>query len=341
MPKYPIISLILFLASVPVAASQVKEALNVTTRTFKEVAIYPAQEAPATVVSLGESVLNAEINARIIAIPVQVGDKVKRRHILMRLDCRDYELSFKSAQANLKSIQAKQQLTKLQLDRINQLMADKSASLEELNQKQAEWAVMEAQGEIEQAAVEKAKQQIEKCVIRAPYDGVITARRAQLGELALAGRELLQIVDLSHLEVAAQLPLDFIEDVNQVASLTFMSGAGKFPVKLRVLVPKFDSVSRSQEARFLFEDMASLAAGTPGRLLWTLRLPHIPANLLVRREGKLGVFLVKGGKAHFFTLAGAQEGRPAVAGALSLDTQIIADGRNNLAEGDLIKVVGQ
>jgi len=60
--------------------------------------------------------------------------------------------------------------------------------------------------------------------------------------------------------------------------------------------------------------------------------PHVPAEFVVRREGKLGVFLDERGLARFHTLAEAQEGRPAPAD-LAPGTRIVVAGQLALIDG--------
>ena len=85
----------------------------------------------------------------------------------------------------------------------------------------------------------------------------------------------------------------------------------------------------------------ALAPGTSGRLEW-YSLPLLPASLLTRREGTLGVLIVKttGDKSfsRFVALKAALEGRPAPVD-LPAETRIIVEGRHKLSSGDEISLV--
>jgi hypothetical protein len=63
----------------------------------------------------------------------------------------------------------------------------------------------------------------------------------------------------------------------------------------------------------------------------------LPANLVIRRNGELGVFVHRAGKAVFKPLPGAQEGRP-VAVELPSGTEVIVRGRDRLQDGDAVTV---
>jgi len=78
-------------------------------------------------------------------------------------------------------------------------------------------------------------------------------------------------------------------------------------------------------------------AGAQGRLLWHEDRPHVPASMLVRREGQLGVFVVEDGKARFVALPGAQEGRAAAA-TLAPQAQVVVSGQAALRDGQSVAV---
>jgi hypothetical protein len=63
----------------------------------------------------------------------------------------------------------------------------------------------------------------------------------------------------------------------------------------------------------------------------------LPSNLVSRRQGRLGVFLLDGGKARFEPLPDAQEGRPASV-TLPASTQVITMGRERLQDGAAVTV---
>ena len=86
---------------------------------------------------------------------------------------------------------------------------------------------------------------------------------------------------------------------------------------------------------FLYSNLAD--PGSTGRLKWQASLPHIPADLLVRRKG-VGFFVEDKGKARFILLKGAKEGEPAMY-ALPATENIIVKGRSRLTDGDDIQSV--
>ena len=92
-------------------------AMPITTRPLAEVLIYPERSAPATVESLNDADLSAEITARIERILVRVGDEVAAGDALVELDCRDYRSRLAAQQAALRQLEAQHRLAASQLER--------------------------------------------------------------------------------------------------------------------------------------------------------------------------------------------------------------------------------
>jgi hypothetical protein len=77
--------------------------------------------------------------------------------------------------------------------------------------------------------------------------------------------------------------------------------------------------------------------GASGRVRWRSAVPHLPADLLVRRDGRLGVFLVNDAAAHFHPLPGALAGQPARSD-LGAEARVIVAGRQRLRDGQAVRV---
>ena len=73
--------------------------------------------------------------------------------------------------------------------------------------------------------------------------------------------------------------------------------------------------------------------GAAGRIAWRDAQPHVPAALVVRRGGRLGLFVAEQGTARFVPLAEAQEGRPAAV-ALPPATPVVVSGHLALQDGE-------
>lgn len=313
------------------------EALPVGTKPVSALVIFPEWRAPATVVSLNTSRISAEISARVTALPVRVGQTVEPGQVLARLDDRDYRLALDQAQAAARALEARIALARYELERARSLSAKQAVSEQLLKQREAELNTLLAERQGQEVAIALARRNLDKTVLSAPYRALVTARLASLGELAAPGTALLEILDAAQLEVSSQVQTELTESLKNASDLQLAVGKIRYPLTLRVLTPAVDSRMRTREARLLFSADQALP-GSAGELVWRNHQPYLPADVLVRRGGKIGVFVAQDDKAVFQALPSEEEGRP-VPSTLAPTAQIILQGRFNLQDGDRIRRV--
>ncbi|MDP2194923.1 MAG: efflux RND transporter periplasmic adaptor subunit [Rhodocyclaceae bacterium] len=296
-----------------------------------DVALYPERSAPAAVVGKNEARLSAEVAATILTMPLDVGQTVKQGMIVARLDPRDAELALERAAAALAQAAARHAQAKAQFERARVLREKNFYSAEALTLRETELAATAADQRAATAQHETARRVLDKHTLRAPFDAVVRTRNGQVGELAAPGAILLTLVSARELEVAAQLQPRDAESLKLSDAPTFVATGDQHELKLLRVAPTLNRESRSVEARLLFVGTPP-TAGTEGRLVWRDRQAHLPADLLVRREGRHGLFVAADGRARFHVLPLAQEGRPTPLD-LSPDTRIVTQGRHALQEG--------
>lgn len=312
------------------------QAAGVTVQPLGDLAVFPEMSAPATVESPNDSNLGAEITAVIAEIPVSVGQAVKAGDVLVRLDDHDYRLAVIQAQAALEAAQARLRLAEFQLASVRALAGQGSASEELLNMRQAERDAQQAELASRQAALESAQRNLERTRVRAPFAGVVVSRPGKVGERLGIGEPLVRLVQRDGLEVSARVRESDIASLVSARQIEFQGNAGRFPLRLRVITPVVDTQVRTREARLTFVKDSPLP-GSPGRLSWRDNVPHLPAHLIQRRNGALGVFTVRDGKASFVVLDHAQEGRPVAVASLPSDTRLAVEGRHRLQDGDAVE----
>lgn len=303
----------------------------VVIKPLSEIAIYPERDASAQAVSLNESRIAAEISGRIEAIPVRVGKRVARGEVLARIECRDHELVRERANATLGAAHARLSLAEQHRARARELGAHGFLSREAVASRETEVQVFRAEEEQARIQLDTAARAVDKCTVRSPFPAIVRERLGQVGELAAPGSPLVAISDAGSIEVSAQVQLKDAESLRKARDVRFVGDDGARVLVLLRVSPAIDPHARSVEARLRFKGK-SAAAGAAGSVVWRDSRPHIPAELVVRREGGLGVFVDERGVARFHLLAEAQEGRPAPAD-LASGARIVVAGQLALRHG--------
>jgi len=320
-------------AAAPPAA--VLPAPTFTQASVAELAIHPERSAPAAVIGKNEARISAEVAATILALPVDVGQRVRRGALIARLDPRDAELALERAEAALAQAAAREAQARAQTERARALREKNFISAEALTLRETELAAAAADLRAATAQRDTARRALAKHTLTAPFDAVVRARSGQVGELAAPGSVLLTLVSDGEAELAAQLQPRDAQSIAVAPAPVFEYAGQRHALKLLRVSPTVNRGARSVEARFAFV-AAIPPTGAEGRLVWRDPQAHLPAELLVRREARLGVFVDDGGRARFHPLPEATEGRPA-ASDLPANARIVVQGRYALRDGMPLK----
>ncbi len=143
-------------------------------------------EAPRTVH------IHTEQSGRVIELPYYEGDSVNKGDVLVKLD--DTLL-----RANLAKATATRKQAELDLKRLQRLVPSKLASEDELAR---------ASTSVELASAEESLQRslLSRTVIRAPFDGVISARMKEPSDIVAVNEHILTLIDPKFITAAIQVP---------------------------------------------------------------------------------------------------------------------------------------
>lgn len=326
-------ALLLLAAALPALALAQPPAIGVIAKPFGEIALHPAREAPAQVLSVNEARLAAEISARVIEIAAEVGQVLGKDALVARLDCADHELARERARGASAAARARAQLSEQQLARARELERQGFFSREALAQRETELSVLRAEAVQAGAGLASAERTVVKCVVRAPFAAIVRQRLASVGDLAAPGTPLVALIDTGRIEVAAQVQLRDAATLPQAGALHFAVESITHELRLVRVSPAVSREARTVEVRLALKKPAAAAPGLEGRLIWRDPRAHLPAAAIVRRGAALGVFVLQDGVARFVPLPGAQEGRPAAA-ALAPEARVVIEGQLALRDGE-------
>ena len=202
-----------------------------------------------------EPELAFRIGGKIAKRLVEIGDRVKAGQPLAELDPQDVRLQLDAVRAQLAAAEAAAQLAKSERDRYKTLIDRQMVSRSQYDN--AENAYKSAAARLKQARAEfeVASNQAGYAVLRAPAAGVISARRAEAGQVVAAGQTVFMLAADGEREVVISLPESVIEraSIGQPVSVELWSHAGeRYPGKIRELAPAADQQSRTFAARVTF-----------------------------------------------------------------------------------------
>lgn len=156
------------------------------------------------------STLSSRVSSTISDLPAQVGDVVKAGDVLVRFDKDGLSSTVTARKAEVDALSAQAQLAESVLER-NTTLGERGASSDATRlEARANLLNLRAQLRSKQAEVSDAERSLAYAELRAPFDGIISARPVEQGQTVALNTELMTIVDLSRMEVDAGVPTNRI-----------------------------------------------------------------------------------------------------------------------------------
>jgi RND family efflux transporter MFP subunit len=195
---------------------------------------------PAAIEALQDTPIYARTTGYIASWSADIGDRVKAGQVLAVIDGPDLDQELNQARATLAQAKANLELARISADRWKDLGKQNAVAQQDVDQKVADYAAGQAGVTAAQAAVDRLSQLKDFQQVTAPYDGVVSARNAQVGALinAGAGIEIFHIAETDILRVFVSVPQSYVRSIRK--------GLGA-----DVLVPEFPGrVFHGEVARF-------------------------------------------------------------------------------------------
>ena len=322
------IPLIILLSATHVSAQPVE------IRPAAEVVYYPKAEFSGHIVANERSVISTEINARIIELPIKLGQLINKGALIAEMECRDYQDQYAINQATLAELRSSYQLAVLELKRVSNLqqrqLASQSLTDEATNRKQ----ILNAKIDAVKLNSRLLQRQINRCRITAPFNGVVVKKTVGKGEWLNIGTPVVTLVELDEAEIHARVPLYFTaKDLR--SALWKPSHTEPSKVRLKRISAVLDPDSKMQS--IWFAAPVDSRIGEQGTLVINSSQPHLPAKYIVQRNGQLGFFKQINNTARFHSLPDAQTGQAARLPEDWQSMNIVVDGQMTLQDGDTIQ----
>src|SRR3954469_9249477 len=167
-----------------------------------------APQLPAEIRAFTDSPIYARANGYLKKWYVDIGTEVKSGQLLAEIETPDLDQDLARSKAELKQSEAALELSRTTAKRWAELVKSASVGEQESAEKQADLALKTATGEASSAAVHRLEELKSFGRIIAPFDGTITARRTDIGDLVRAdsGKELFHLAQTKTLRVFVRVP---------------------------------------------------------------------------------------------------------------------------------------
>jgi len=275
--------------------------------------------ASGYVVAQRKASVASKATGRLVYLGVVEGDKVKKNQIIARLEDSDIEAAVEQAKANLKVNEADLISAQRALEREKALFAKGLSTQADYDAADATYRRVLASIDVAKAEVMAQEVALENTRIRAPFDGTVLTKNADVGEMVVpmaasvgSQSSVVTIADMSSLQVEADVSESNIERVTPkqpceisldaysdkrypgyVAKIVPTADRAKATVLVKVAFDSYDSSvlpEMSAKVLFLSKPANAPAANAKGMLT-------VPASSVVARHGQSVVYKVTDDKA--------------------------------------------
>ena len=283
-------------SAAPPAAPPATAKLATATAELREVEL--TNSAEAVVEAVRQSTVSAQVSGRIVDIRFDVGDRVQKGDVILRIDERAASQAVAASEAQVREAEAALANARANYERTKQLVAQKFVSQAALDKAEADFKAAESRRKATLAGAGAAATEKSFTTIVAPYGGVVSARHVQLGEMAAPGKPLLTGFDPTGLRVVATVPSAQVPAIQAGARARIeVPSLGRWvDVKSVTVVPSADPRTHTTQVRLdLPDDAKGLLPGVFARAHFvTGRSPRlmVPREAVLRRSEVTAVYVV-------------------------------------------------
>jgi HlyD family secretion protein len=341
--------------------------------------LYPAQaytvlNASGYVVAQRKAAVSSKSTGRLVFLGVEEGSRVKKGQILASLENEDLiaarnqaRAQVKDARAGLETAQAELADARLQYDRYKTLVAKELVARQDFDTAVARYdkakaGIDGARARIgaAQAGLANAQAALEYTYIRSPFDGVVTTKYADVGEVvapfgaaANARAAVVTMADLDSLMVEVDVAESNLDKVHpgQPCEISLDAIPDKrFPGQVHMIVPTADRTKATvlTKVKFLEKDdrilpeMSAKVAFLSRPLAAQERSPRliVPQSVLVQRQGLTVAFVLHGNRVQMVQVktAEAMGDLVEIAGGLKEGERVVLKPPPALKDGSRVRL---
>ncbi|MAY84330.1 MAG: efflux transporter periplasmic adaptor subunit [Flavobacteriales bacterium] len=311
-----------------------EQAINVQVDTLKLENVNAEFSYSGTFEPNKETKISAELQGKINTILVDVGSVVSKGQTLIQLDNSLLKLQLQTIEVQIEGLEA---------DVNRYTILAKADAIQGVQLEKAELG-------LKSAKVQKATllEQINKTTIKAPFNGVVTAKLSEEGAFAAPGLPLLQITDITTLKFTVNVPEKDLSQfkLNRSYSLTADAYSEILLTGKTTMIGSKANMGSSFPVQFMVNNTSDLKikSGMFGKVLLKSEMSGkgivIPSSAIQGTENQPQVYVVKNGKAILqnTTISKKIQNKAFVSSGLNEGDVIVTNGFINLFDGANVTV---
>jgi len=250
--------------------------------------------------AVNKATVSAQTAGRVQKLNYDVDDFVAKGSIIVEFTNSEQTAKLDQALENAKAAKIAFEQAQVDYDRIKDIYAKKLVAKSQLDKALSNRNGLEAKFKAAQAAVIAAKKQKEYTIIRAPYDGIVTKRYVELGEIVNPGSPIMEGLSLNQLRVVTYIPEKIINEVKMNPTAKVIINGKQINAQNITIFPYADKASRTFKTRIDIDSKeVPLFPGMTVKVAFKVSEKQaiiIPHNAVIHRSELTMVYVKNGEK---------------------------------------------
>ena len=246
--------------------------------------------------------LSAQTAGRVVAVDVDVNTRVAAGAVLLRLTAVEQQAGANVARAQLRAAEASAAEAEATFARYSALAARQLVSRLQIDQLRTARDTAIAARDAARAQLVQAGQQADYTVVRAPFAGIVSARRVEPGESIVLGQPLMSVYAPGALRIQVQVPQSDADAIRAANKARVVLADGRTVDALEVTVfPSADPATHSVSVRVILPALKDPPQpGATAKVVFEIpggtAVVQIPRSALVQRGEVSGVYVLDGNR---------------------------------------------
>ncbi len=232
-----------------------------------------SESAVGTIRAVHETSIGSKLLARVVAVNLKAGEKVRAGDVLVRLDDTDLRAKLQQAHAAVASAEAVRAQTTADEKRYAQLVKSRTISRQQYDNVVATLRSAEADLQRAQAAVDEVQASLDCATIRSPIDAVVIDKKVDVGDMVTPGQLLVTLFDPKQMQLVASVreSLTHRLRIGQSIDVQVEGLDRQCSGTLSEIVPEAQSASRTFQVKVTGPCPPGVYSGMFGRILIPLQ----------------------------------------------------------------------
>jgi RND family efflux transporter MFP subunit len=310
--------------------------------------ITPQVEFIGTVFYEEVSDVASELSGLVEEVRFDEGQRIKKRQVLIKLGSDILNKRLLAVSATYEQALSELEIARIEFERRKKLFKTKSISEQSYDENRFRVKGIEKRVSSLKAEVERIEIELQKKIIRAPFDGIIIKRQVDRGEWLDEGATVAILAKDDVIDIVANVSEEFIPFIQVGMPIKATVNGNEISGSVIAVIPRGDVATRTFPVKIRASNTLALIEGMSARVLLPVGTPRkalvVSRDAVIAVLGQTVVYTVKDSKAQIIPVdvIGYQE---MIAGVESADLaegmQVVVKGNERLRAGQMVAIVGQ